>query len=86
MGHKRVTGTNPPPGMEWEIGKTAASITFYHKAEAYLNVCKDDEEIVILQKVMEEVKNGTRTMNQYITQEQLVQLLEEEKFFALNRK
>jgi len=84
--NKRGTGANPPPGMEWQLDKTTASIAFYYKAEAYLKVCKDDEALTLLKKVMEEVKSGKRVVDQYISDDQLVQLLEEEKYFSLNRK
>ena len=31
-----VTGALPPPGMEWQIGKTATSMLYVKNTEAYL--------------------------------------------------
>jgi len=68
----RKFGALPPPGAQWEIGKTAASISFVNDAERYIAYCDNAVEIERLKKAVEEVKEGRRVLNQWLTAEEFL--------------
>ena len=69
MNEKREHGLGalPPPGMEWIMGKTAASISFVHDAEEYLSNCKDLKEIDWLHDAIAKIKRGEWQLQNWLT-------------------
>jgi hypothetical protein len=65
-----ATGANPPPGQEWQIGKTAASIAFVGASESYLQGCGDPQVTNALRDAIERVKRGELTLDQALTPEE----------------
>lgn len=62
-----------PPELQWQIGKTAASIAFVRHAEHYIqNELVDKDEIVILQKTIEEIKTGMRIFIRHMEVEEFL--------------
>lgn len=60
----------PPPGVEWQIGKTAASISFVNDAERYIAKRSNLlDEIKQLKKAIQEIKKGKRVLDQRLTVE-----------------
>jgi hypothetical protein len=61
---KRVLGARPPKGMEWVLGKTAATVSFVREAERFLDMCPPDRwgypeaAVELLKKRVEELKSG----------------------------
>jgi hypothetical protein len=68
----RKFGALPPPGVEWQIGKTAASISFVNDAERYIVGCNNADEIERLKKAAQEVKEGKRVLDQWLTVEEFL--------------
>lgn len=65
-------GALPPSGFEWQIGKTAASISFVNDAERYITACSNADEIELLKKVVQDVKEGKRVLDQWLTVEEFL--------------
>jgi hypothetical protein len=64
------TGANPPPGVEWQLGKTAASIRFVNDAENFIasgNASEDD--IQLLREAVSAVRSGERVLTQWVNVE-----------------
>lgn len=58
-------GANPPPGMEWRIGKTAATIVFVQEAEiALLNLELTSAEAYQLQAKIDRMKSGDESLDE----------------------
>lgn len=57
-----------PPGMEWQIGKTAASISFVKDCEIYLQTHPEAEEK--LRPKIDAVKDGKITLTSWKTPEE----------------
>lgn len=63
-------GANPPQGVEWQLGKTAASIKFVTDAENYLasgSATEDDQQL--LGEAVAAVRSGERVLTQWVTVE-----------------
>ena len=60
-------GALPPPGAQWQMGKTAASISFVIDAEKFLAECKDQEKIKLLQEAVQRVKNSEWILEDWLT-------------------
>jgi hypothetical protein len=61
------TGENPAPGIEWQIGKTAASIRFVNHAENFIasgNATEDD--IQLLSEAASAVRSGERVLTEWV--------------------
>lgn len=70
---ERAFGALPPPGREWEVGKTAASICFVHDAEAILAESKLSSETA--QRVrdrVERVRAGDEVITEFMNANQIV--------------
>lgn len=60
-------GALPPPGCEWQIGATAASIAFVNEAEEYIRYCSDQEQIIVLRRLVERLKNKEIILQNWLT-------------------
>lgn len=60
----------PPPGLEWQIGKTAASIDFVNSAEVFLQTCQDEKKADSLLKAIQKVKDGSLVLQDWLTAEE----------------
>jgi len=61
-------GANPPPGMAWQIGKTAATIRFVNEAEAsFLNRDMTPTELYQLKAMIDRLKDGTEGLEDWDT-------------------
>ena len=65
----REIGALPPDDTSWQIGKTAASITFAREAEQYIAGCRNDEEVARLKRFVQTIKDGTMTFPDWLTVE-----------------
>ncbi|MEK7603541.1 MAG: hypothetical protein AAB461_00260 [Patescibacteria group bacterium] len=63
-------GALPPPGIEWQIGKTAASISFVGNAEAFLKTCRDEQKSRLLSEVIKKVKGGSVVLQEWLAVEE----------------
>jgi hypothetical protein len=66
-------GALPPEGMEWVVGKTAASICFVGDAERILAESKLSSETA--QRVrdrVERVKEGKEVIDRFMTEQEIV--------------
>ncbi len=66
----RKFGALPPPGMEWQIGKTAASIRFVNDTERFLETCQDTHKAELLREAIRQVKNGGLVLSSWISPEE----------------
>ena len=66
----RKLGALPPPGMAWQMGKTAASITFVRNAELFLETCQDEEKSRLLREAIQKVKDGSIVLQEWLTAEE----------------
>ncbi len=65
---QRGTGALPPPGLEWQEGKTAATIRFVNEAEAALDRADlTDDEKYILRHTIEFMKRGDEALTDWET-------------------
>lgn len=70
---KFVGGALPPPGREWEIGKTAASIKYVHSGERILAEGKlSTNTAQKLRDKIEQIKRGEYVVQSYLTDQQIV--------------
>ncbi len=51
-------GAMPPPGAEWQMERTAASIAFVNEATNALGSLTDPDAVRLVQRVRELVKSG----------------------------
>lgn len=67
-------GALPPPGREWEMGKTAAAIRFVHDAEAILSESSlSSETSQRLRDWAEQVKSGVLLeTDHFLTRQEIV--------------
>ena len=66
-------GAMPPPGREWEMGKTAASICFVHDGEAILaESALSSETAQRLRDRVERVKRGDEVIKKFMDRQQIV--------------
>lgn len=64
MTYERLYGAEAPDGLEWQLGKTAGSIQFVHKAEkAMRELSTGPARLSALQRVVDAVKAGEMTVN-----------------------
>lgn len=63
----RKFGALLPPGMEWQIGKTAASIAFVNETETFLRICEDVHNSELLRAAVEKVKSGELVLEDWLT-------------------
>jgi len=66
----RKFGALPPPGMEWQIGKTVASIRFVNGTEVFLETCQDTDKAELLREAILKVKNGELVLYDWLTPEE----------------
>lgn len=66
----RKFGALPPPGMEWQIGKTAASIRFVNDTERFLETCQDTDKAELLRGVVRRIKNGELVLSNWLSPEE----------------
>lgn len=64
MANEYGLGALPPPGLEWQMGKTAASITFVNKTEAY--IASESHRLSRLRELVEKVKAGNIVVTEWI--------------------
>lgn len=69
MSNKFGLGALPPQGMEWQIGKTAATISFVKEADQYLLGKPRISPVVMLQKYVERLKSGEDSLSEWLTVE-----------------
>lgn len=63
----RETGALPPADMEWQIGKTAASISFVAGAEQYLAAGTNTADAEELEKAVLDIKSGTLVLTEWLS-------------------
>lgn len=56
---KHTTGAMPPPGSEWQAGRTAATIENVHEIEHVLENGSEEEKTDLLQKLSQMLQAGT---------------------------
>ncbi len=73
------TGALPPRGMEWQMGKTAASILFVKRAEQFLEALPEakfafDVELQheALREHVAKVKSGEIVLMEHLTPEEFI--------------
>lgn len=66
----RKFGARPPPGSEWQMGKTAASISFINNAETFMRICQDARKIEVLREMVQKVKDGELMLQDWLTAEE----------------
>ena len=60
-------GALPPLGAQWQMGKTAASISFVIDVEKFLAACQDKKKITQLKEAIQRVKNGQWILEYWLT-------------------
>lgn len=60
-------GALPPPGFEWEIGKTAATISFVREADKYLERMPRVTSVKMLETYVNELKSGNKVLMNFMT-------------------
>ena len=61
-----------PPDLEWQIGKTAASIKFVNDALEYIANCSNNDEIERLKNAMQAVKDGVKELAHWLSIEEFL--------------
>lgn len=59
------TGALLPPGLNWQMGKTAASIAFVNESDAYMLSCSDPNSIIALSDAIAKVKSGELVLTEW---------------------
>ena len=65
----RKYGAMAPPGAEWQMGRTAADISFVNLAERYLTTATDEKEIARLREEIDAIRKGTKKLADWVTVE-----------------
>ena len=60
-------GALPPPDAAWQVGKTAASISFVIDAEKFLATCQDEKNAQLLLEATRRVRNGEWVLEDWLT-------------------
>ena len=60
-------GARPPQEFEWQMGKTAASISFVLDAEDYLTNATDLDQVRVITDAIEKVKSGEQVLDAWLT-------------------
>ena len=68
----RASGARLPRELEWQAGKTAASIRFVREASCYIEASPDQGEIARLQQAIDSIKNGTLVMTEWLTAQEFL--------------
>ncbi len=66
-------GALPPPGTEWQMGKTAASISFVNDTQRFIVQNPQHQGIKQLQEAIANVKSGTLVLSEWTTAEQYLE-------------
>jgi len=66
----RKFGALLPPGIKWQTGKTAASISFVNSAERFLTTCRDEQKSRLLRESVQKVKDGSLILQESLTAEE----------------
>lgn len=66
-------GALPPPSLEWQLGKTAASILFVNDAEIFISTCQDEKKIELLHAAIKDVKSGQLVLREWLTPEKYLE-------------
>lgn len=71
------SGANPPPGQEWQTGKTAATIKFVLEAEVemYRRPDMTNGEGYVLLQLVERLKSGEESLDEEETVDQWLERL-----------
>ena len=73
MTRQFTLGARPPPGAEWQMGKTAASICFVGDAERILAESKlSSETAQRLRDRVEKIKRGEEVIKRFMTEQEIV--------------
>ena len=64
-----IGGANPPPGLEWQMGKMPAAIQFVRDAEAYIQQNPHSPRSVVLRSMVADVKTGDMNADNYTSLE-----------------
>ena len=67
----------PPPDLNWQIGKTIASIQFVNDAERFIKDNSQRNEVIMLQEVIQRIKEGKEIFKSFYTPEQYIKEVEE---------
>ncbi len=70
MNEPNDSGALPPKDLEWQVGKTVASINFVNDAEKYLENCGDEPIRMNLEAEIKAIKNGTKVLDKFLTVEE----------------
>lgn len=60
-------GAQPPHELAWQLGKTAASISFVLDAEEFLRTCRDPEKAALLAAEVARIKSGEVVLAEWRT-------------------
>ena len=64
---KWALGALPPPGAAWQVGKTAASISFVNDAEKFLATCQHEKKAQLLLEATRRVRSGEWVLKDWLT-------------------
>lgn len=73
----RLDGSNDmgtPLCVQWQIGKTVASIDFVKKAEEFLRTCQDESIAEHIRDIVQQMKAGAIVLVAEITVEEYLEL------------
>ena len=70
------TGALPPKGVEWQVGKTAASIKFVNDAHMYIAHNTDVVLIGALTDAIRKINSGELVMTEWTTPHQYLKGME----------
>lgn len=65
-------GAVAPPGLEWQEGKTAATISFVNEASLYLAGKPRVSPIQMLERYVEKLKSGKEQLTEWLTVEEFM--------------
>ena len=67
-----INGAMPPPDLNWQIGKTAATISFVQEAMAYMVDKPRVSPIQMLERYVEQLKSGKKQLTEWLTVEEFM--------------
>lgn len=62
-----------PPNLEWQVGKTVASIDFVNRIEQFIKDNPQHKNVEMLRKLMQQVIEGTVIFNKPVNLEPYLQ-------------
>ena len=73
MARRSYRDYEPAPETSWQMGRTAADVSFVNLAANYLQTATNRKEIAKLKAEIDAIRKGTKKLTDWITIEEFLQ-------------